>query len=231
MEDDSIDFVGTSPPYGKIRTYKGYKFDFPKLAHGLTRILKPGGVIAWNVMDETINGRESLDSCKQKIFFVEECGLWVHDTMIYQKLNFSHPETNRYHNVFEYVFIFSKGKPKTFNPIMDRANKTAGEIGNRGINTFTLKDGSKSERSKKVTKDIGMRHNVWPGKTRGQEEGCKKLKHPAMMPKWLAHDLILSFSNAGDLVYDPMAGSGTVCEQAERLGRRFIGSEISEAYA
>ena len=209
----------------------GYSFPFKKIAKELTRILKPGGVICWVVMDETKNGSESLTSCKQKIYFAERCGLNVHDTMIYGKLNFSHPEKNRYHNVFEYVFIFSKGKPKAFNPIIDRPNKTAGEIGNKGINTFTERDGSKSERPKKLTRDMGMRHNIWIGKTRGQEEMCKNLKHPAMMPKWLASDLIASWSNSGDLIYEPMAGSGTVPQEAEKLGRIWIASEMGREYA
>ena len=152
------------------------------------------------------------------------------DTMIYQKTNFSHPEKNRYHSVFEYVFILSKGAPKTFNPIMDRENITAGEIGNLGVNTFTERDGSKSVRSKKMTKEFGMRHNVWIGLTRGQEEMCQELPHPAMMPKWLVRDLIISWSNKGDIVLDPMAGSGTTPQIAKRLGRKTIAIDISEKY-
>lgn len=231
MPNKSVQLVVTSPPYDGLRDYDGYAFDFILLAVQLTRVLADGGIIAWNVSDQTVNGSETLTSCKQKIFFNEICGLKIHDTMIYQKRNFSHPEKNRYHNVFEYVFIFSKGKPKTFNPIMDRRNLTAGQIGNLGANTFTKKNGSKSVRTKKLIQEFGMRHNVWLGNTRGQEDMCVTLSHPAMMPKWLAADLIKSFSNEGDVVYDPCAGSGTVCEQAEILNRQWLGSEISSDYA
>ena len=237
-----IDLVVTSPPYNELRTYNGYSFDFESIAKELARVLKPGGVIMWNVADACVNGSETLTSCKQKIFFVEQCGLNCHDTMIYQKRNFSHPEKNRYHNVFEYMFIFSKGRPKTFNPIMDRKNITAGQVGNLGVNTFTMRDGSKSERTKKLTKEFGMRHNVWLGNTRGQEEMCVKLNHPAMMPNWVAADHIKSWSNAAtyddvnniinnaDIIYDPFAGSGTSLIQAKLLNRNWIGSEISKEY-
>ena len=227
---NSIDLVVTSPPYDGMRTYKGFTFDFETIAKELYRVTKDGGVVVWQVGDEVVNGSETLTSFKQILYFKEQCGFNVHDTMIYHKRNFSHPEKTRYHQVFEYAFVLSKGKPKTFNPIMDRKNKTAGCVGNLGVNTFTLRDGSKSERTKKLTKEFGMRHNVWLGNTRGQEDMCKALKHPALMPKWLAEDMIRSWSNEGEIVLDPMCGQGTVLCAARRLRRYGIGIEISKQY-
>lgn len=231
MADGSVQCVVTSPPYDDLRTYQSdCVWDFKKVAAGLHRVLCDGGVLCWNVNDQVVDGSETLTSCKQKIFFVEECGFRVHDTMIYQKLNFSHPEKSRYHQVFEYVFILSKGAPRCFNPISDRKNATAGCVGNLGINTFTERDGSKSERPKKVTKEYGMRHNVWLGKTRGQEDMCERLDHPAMMPKWLARDLILSWSNPGDTILDPFGGSGTTARMALETGRKSISIEKNATY-
>lgn len=229
MPGGSVQCCVTSPPYDDLRTYGGYEWDFETVAWELFRVLCPGGVVCWVVSDAVVNGSETLTSCKQKIFFVEQCGFSV-ETMIYQKLNFSHPEKVRYHQVFEYVFILSKGPARVFNPIMDRKNLTAGCVGNLGVNTFTERDGSKSERTKKVTAEFGMRHNVWLGKTRGQEEMCEELKHPAMMPKWLARDLIISWSNPGDTVLDPFVGSGTTAEMALELGRRAIGMDLNPDY-
>lgn len=230
IPSDSVDLIVTSPPYDKVRDYKGYTFDFENIAQHLSYILKPGGVICWNVNDGMEDGSETLTSFKQALYFKEELGLKVFDTMIYQKKNFSHPEKNKYHQVFEYVFCISKGKHKTFNPIIDRKNLTAGAVGNLGVNTFTEKDGSKSVRAKKVTAEYGKRHNVWLGNTRGQEDMCVKLKHPALMPKWLASDLIKSFSNEGDLVLDPLAGQGTTLWEAKKLNRNFVGIEVSKEY-
>lgn len=230
LPDKSVHMIVTSPPYDDLRTYGGHKFDFEAIAIQLSRVLVKGGVCCWIVGDGVIKRSETLTSCRQKIFFHDKCGLLVHDTMIYKKRNFSHPEKTRYHQTFEYIFVFSKGPPKTFNPIRDRKNITAGCVGNLGINTLTERDGSKSVRSKKINASFGMRHNVWEGNTRGQEEMCIALKHPAMMPKWLARDLILSFSNPGDVILDPMAGSGTVGQEALALERKSILIEANQAY-
>lgn len=230
LDAESVDCCVTSPPYDDLRTYGGYTWDFESTARELYRVMRDGGVLCWNVGDSMIDGSESLTSAKQKIFFREQCGFRIHQTLIYQKRNFSHPDRSRYHRVFEYVIVLSKGSISTWNPIVDRPNATAGKIGNLGVNTFTEKDGSKSERPKKVTSGIGKRHDVWLGNTRGQEDMCQSLPHPAMMPKWLARDLITSFSNAGDTVLDPFLGSGTTGEAAVELGRGFIGCDVNDDY-
>lgn len=224
-----FDLCVTSPPYDDMRTYDGCQWNFQTIASQIERVLLPGGILCWVVNDSIQDGCESLTSTKQKIFFVEELGMRCR-TLIYQKPNFSHPNKNWYHSVFEYVFVLSKGNPKAWNPITDRKNKTAGCVGNLGVNTFTERDGSKSVRAKKITAELGKRHNIWLGNTRGQEDMCIELKHPAMMPKWLARDLILSFSNPGDHVLDPMAGSGTVGQQAIAIGRRATSIDSNPKY-
>jgi DNA modification methylase len=230
LQDESVQCCVTSPPYDNQRTYGGYSWDFTGGAKELYRVLCDGGVLCWNVNDAVENGSETLSSFRQAIHFVDVVGFKMHDTMIYQKLNFSHPERARYHQIFEYVFILSKGSPRCFNPIKDKPNSTAGCVGNLGVNTFTERDGSKSERPKKITAQFGMRHNVWLGKTRGQEDMCEQLPHPAMMPKWLVRDLILSWSNTGDTIIDPMGGSGTTGQIAVELGRKAILIELNSQY-
>lgn len=232
LESGSIQCGVTSCPYDNARTYdqKNLQWDFKKIAKELYRVLCHGGVLCWNVNDMMIGGSESLTHARQAIYFVDECGFNLHDTMIYEKSNFSHPEKVRYHQAFEYILILSKGSPRAFNPIKDKKNATAGCVGNLGINTFTEKDGSKSVRSKKVTAEYGMRLNVWKGNTRGQEDMCTVLNHPAMMPKWLARDLILSWSNPGETILDPFAGSGTTGIMAEATGRNSVLIEINPKY-
>lgn len=227
LPDNSIDCVVSSPPYGDLRDYNGHNlWDFKGTARELYRVIKKGGVVCWNVNDEVDEkGSESGESFREALYFME-IGFNLHDTMIYKKKNFSHPEKARYHQMFEYVFILSKGRPKVFNPIKDKKNKTAGCIGTLGTNTYTERDGSKSVRPKKITAEYGMRGNVWEGKTRGQEEFCKPCKHPAMMPKWLARDLIISWSNEGDIVCDPFSGSGTTVEEGRKLNRSLISIDI-----
>lgn len=227
----SVQLVVTSPPYDDLRTYGGHSWDFEATARELFRVVCDGGIVCWNVGDSVVDGSETLTSAKQKIFFREECGFRIHDTMIYEKNCFSHPEQVRYHSVFEYVFILSKGKPRCFNPIRDKRNSTAG-LATFGTSTFSRPDGSRFERATQgtISAEFGMRGNVWRGKTRGQEEVCESKAHPAMMPKWLARDLVLSWSNPGDTVLDPFAGSGTTGKAAIENARNAILIEINEAY-
>ena len=228
LPDNSIDLVVTSPPYDNLREYKGYNFDFKPIANELYRITKKGGIVVWIVGDATIKGSETGSSFKQALYFMD-CGFRLHDTMIYQKHNFSSPSTNRYHQIFEYMFILSKSNPKTFNPIKDRKNIRAGKIGNYGVNTVTNKDGSKSIRNKKIIQPYGMRYNIWKYVTSGAYTS-KIYKHPAIFPEKLADAHILSWSNEGDLVFDPMCGSGTTLVACKRLNRQFIGFEINKEY-
>ena len=223
IDDRSIDLTVTSPPYDNLRSYNGYSFDFEAVAKELYRITKDGGVVVWIVGDATVNGSETGTSFKQALFF-KEIGFNIHDTMIYQKHNFSNPSNNRYHQIFEYMFVFSKGKPKTFNPIKDRPNVEAGKIGSWGKNTSRQVDGTMVERKRKVNTEFGMRYNIWRIKTE------MKPLHPAPFPEELVEGHVLSWSNPGDAVYDPFMGSGTTAKVAIETGRKYLGSEISAEY-
>ena len=222
IESGTVQCCVTSPPYDKLRTYKnGVKWDFKGTARELYRVLCPGGVLCWNVGDAVVSGAETLTSMRQAIYFVDVVGFRMHDTMIWKKSNFANPEKVRYHQLFEYVFVLSKGVPRTFNPIKDKKNVYAG-TGTVGDNTARQPDGSFVKRKRNIIEPLGMRGNVWEGNTRGQEDMCEELKHPAMMPRWLARDLIRSWSNPGDIVLDPFAGSGTTGQEAKKLGRKYI---------
>lgn len=233
MTDNYIDLIVTSPPYDDLRDYKGYSFPFEEVAKELYRITKEGGVVVWIVNDSVKDGSETLTSFKQALYFKEVCGFKVHDTMIYQKHNFSNPSSNRYHQIFEYMFILSKDLPKTFNPIKDRKNVFHGksEWGSWGKNNTRQKDGTLLESKKKENKEYGMRYNIWKVNTKNGvfiEEYIRQ--HPAIFPEELCKDNILSWSNENDLIYDPFMGSGTTAISCLQLNRNFIGSEISEEY-
>jgi len=231
IEDESIHLVVTSPPYDNLRTYgHGASWDFEMTARQLYKKLVKGGVCCWIVGDAVVKGSETLTSFRQALYFVDVVGFRMHDRMIYHKRNFSAPESNRYQQVFEDVFVLSKGKPNTFNGIKDKINTTFGETSWGKNSAGRYSDDSRSERPKVVVSEFGLRGNVWEGKTRGQEEGATNLPHPAMMPKWLARDLIISWSNKGDTVLDPFAGSGTVPVIAKKLERFPVAMDISGKY-
>jgi DNA modification methylase len=227
---NSIDLTVTSPPYDNLRNYNGYCFDFEGIARELYRVTKDGGVVVWVVGDATINGSETGTSFRQALYF-KEIGFNLHDTMIYQKNNFANPSSNRYHQIFEFMFVLSKGKPKSFNPIKDRKNVCAGES-NWGTNKARQKNGSFKERQKKIVSEYGMRYNIWEFMTsKGfATKDNFAYSHPAIFPEKVAYDHIISWSNEGDTVLDCFLGSGTTGKVAKQLNRKFIGIEISQEY-
>lgn len=227
IPDCTIDLTVTSPPYDNLRKYNGYSFDFESIARELYRVTKDGGIVVWVVNDSTINGSESGTSFKQALFF-KEIGFNIHDTMIWNKGSFAFPSKNCYHQVFEYMFIFSKGKPKTLNFIKDRENLYIGERGASGRN----KDGVRNKGKSSVRDKYGKRFNIWNYPVGGGH--CTKDKiayqHPAIFPEQLASDHIISWSNEGDVVFDPFVGSGTTGKMAVLNNRKFIGIDISDEY-
>ena len=227
--DGSIDFTVTSPPYDNLRTYNGFTWDFEALARQLYRATKQGGVVVWVVGDATVNGSETGTSFRQALYFME-CGFNLHDTMIYEKAG-TLPSQNRYTQEFEFMYVFSKGAPKTFNPIMDRVNKWGGHS-TFGKSSFRGKDGTLKVSGKREVNKIGKRSNIWRyanGFGFGQSDKSA-YEHPATFPEALARDHILSWSNPGDIVLDPFIGSGTTAKMAKETGRHWIGIDISDEY-
>lgn len=230
LPDDSIDLVVTSPPYDNLRDYKGYTFDFEELTRELYRIIKPGGVVVWVVNDATIDGSESCSSFRQAIYFTE-CGFKLHDTMIYEKASSSFPASvtdKRYTQIFEYMFVFCKGKIRDdVNLICDKKNKYGGAH-SWGKLAYFKKDGTKGirDRSDIPIKEYSPRTNIWT-----YNVGLNDVTgHPAVFPEQLAEDHILTWSQEGDIVYDPFMGSGTTAKMAMLNNRHYIGSEISKEY-
>lgn len=231
FEDGVIDLTITSPPYDNLRTYNGYSFDVKTLSKELYRVTKSGGILVWIVGDQTIKGSESLTSFKQCITFAE-AGWLVHDTMIYRKLNPPPNAGNRYQQCFEYMFVFSKGKPKTTNILLrERRNKCNDKRVFRKKKFSRNKNGDFNENNYYV-KELVPRDNIFEYYVGGGNSSKDKIafKHPAIFPEELVKDHILSWSNEGDIIYDCFAGSGTTGKVAQSLKRNWIMSEISNEY-
>ena len=236
MPDNFLDLTITSPPYDKLRDYEGYEFNFKifkKIAKKLFQKTKYGGVVVWVVNDQTLNGTESCTSFKQALYF-KSVGFNLHDTMIFQskKPPLTH---NRYEQSFEYMFILSKGKPNTFNPIKIKT-KTHGTKRSMNYNCGTSSEKNSAMRSNEkriyTINNEKIKSNIWYFNTGANKSTNDKVafEHPAIFPDKLAYDHILSWSNKNDIIYDPFAGSGTTLKVAKILERKYIGSEISEKY-
>ncbi len=216
---ETFDLVLTSPPYDSLRDYDGYTFDFEATARELRRVLKPGGVCVWVVGDSTQKGSESGTSFKQALYF-KEIGMRLHDTMIYAKQNYVPLTHNRYEQQFEYMFVLSKGRPRVFNPIMTESKMVSGGPG------YYEKDGSvRANHSPRTFNPQKMRPNIWT-----YVIGQERCGHPAVFPRQLARDHVLSWTNEGDTVLDPFLGSGTTLLACKEFGRNGVGIEVSPEY-
>lgn len=234
MESNCIDLVVTSPPYDDLRDYtKDSAWDFnsfKRIAKQLYRVMKDGGVVVWVVGDSVIKGNKSLTSFKQALYF-QQVGFNVFDVMVYEKAGTSPPHKKRYFNAYEYMFVLSKGLPKTIHLIEDKPNKWANHS-TFGNVTRREQDGSLTPKGKKVIKPLGIRTNIWRynnGKGFATKDEIA-YEHPAIFPEKLVEDHVVSWSNEGDVVLDPFCGSGTVAKVATALRRQWVGIEISKEY-
>jgi site-specific DNA-methyltransferase (adenine-specific) len=226
LPDGCIDLTVTSPPYDDLRNYDSYTFDFEGVANQLFRVMKQGGVVVWVVGDRIKNGNRSLTSFKQALYF-QEIGFNVHDVMIYKKKNTPFMRSNAYTNCYEFMFVFSKGKPKTFNPLKTQTVRSGEEklVANKKADGINNKVIGKLNEYKTLT-------NIWEYAVGlgGTTNDKIAFEHTAVFPEKLAQDHILSWSDIGDIVLDPMCGSGTTCKMAKLNQRDFLGFEISPAY-
>ena len=229
IPEESVDMVVTSPPYDNLRSYGGYEFAFEEIAKELVKVLRVGRVIVWIVSDATIGGSETGTSFKQALFF-KELGMNLHDTMIFRKRN-AIPQIyrKRYTNEFEYMFVFSKGKVQIHNHIMVPTLH-----GGLKLKSTTYKNYSKGDQKRKKlanpVKETKLKGNIWE-----YVVGKKKIdqfakRHPAPFPVQLAYDHIVSWTDKGELVLDPMCGIGSTCVAAKLAGRRYLGVDVHEEY-
>ena len=228
LPDNSIKFTLTSPPYDDIRDYKGYSFPFEEIAQELWRTIKVGGVIAWNVADATVKGSETGTSMRQALYFMS-LGFRLHDTMIYAKKNPmpAGVSSKRYHQAWEYVFILSKDAPETFNPIMVKA-----KFGHLEANMKHRGKDGEINYTKTKRNEFTKVKNIFEYSVGGGHSSKDKIAfdHPAIMPEQLALDMITTWTNEGDTVFDPFTGAGTTAKMSYLSKRKFHGTELGIDY-
>src|SRR3989338_5784624 len=216
ISPESFDLTVTSPPHSLREECP--EFNAETIASALYRVMKPGGVIVWTVSDPIVGGSRTGDSFLQALTF-KELGFLLHDTMIFQDERltpFFEKTFYRYSSVFEFMFVFSKGRPKTAKLLCDKKNRWLGET-NWGQSTKRLRDGQLVKRPDiKPIKKYSPRTNLWEYDV---PRGIVEEVRPGIFPEQLAIDHILTWSNRNDVVVDPLCGTGTTCIAAARLGR------------
>lgn len=228
MQEGCIDLTVTSPPYDNLRTYNQDDWQWGEqqwkpIIEDLYRVTTDGGVVVWIVGDATVKGSETGTSFRQALWAMD-CGFNLHDTMIYEKAQACFGSNKCYLQSFEYMFILSKGMPKSINHIRDRRNRRGG-VQESTVSSGKNNEGVSGTRVLKKSEVFGKRKNIWKYGVGGGNTG-----HPAPFPESLVSDHIISWSNEGDTVLDPFMGSGTTGVAAEKLGRNFIGIELDEQY-
>jgi site-specific DNA-methyltransferase (adenine-specific) len=229
FDDEVIDLTVTSPPYDDLRNYKGFIFPFKDITKELFRITKKGGVVVWVVNDATIDGSETGTSFIHALHF-KEIGFNLHDTMIFRKINpIPQIYRKRYNNEFEFMFVFSKGPVKTHNPLMVNCLHAGLELNGTTYKNFSKNEQIREKMAKPV-KDKKIRGNIWEYVVGKKQEDQEAKDHPAPFPCGLVRDHIWSWTIPGEIVFDPMCGSGTTARVALEIGRKFIGIDISPEY-
>lgn len=228
-----VNLIVTSPPYDNLRQFGGIgmaAWDFEPIAQACADCLAPGGVLVWVVADAVVDGGESMTSFRQALHF-GELGLRLHRTLIYETTSVAKPIKRAYPRTMQYMFVFANGMPATINRIEDVPASNAGQ---RVAGTKRQTDDSLKRFSAYVMPSFVPRGSVWhydPGYRKCHPgEGPLPHEHPATFPRRLAADHIRSWTNPGDLVLDPMAGSGTTLRAAVDLGRRAVGVEVNPDY-
>ena len=231
IADNSIDMAVFSPPYDKIRDYHaGWVFDSGAMGDALFRVIKPGGVCAMVIGDSTKNFAKSLTSFRLVVDWCDRAGWKLFECCIYQRRGVPGAWWSRRFRVdHEYIFIFFKGdKPKAFSKEhLMVPSEYAGRIIRGGKR---MSDGTTKKMSLKIHNPLKCRGTVWEYMTSCTENNKLKLQHPATYPDKIAEDLILCFTAPGDIVFDPMMGSGTTLAMAVKNRRQFIGCDISAEY-
>lgn len=235
LPSTSIDLTVTSPPYDNLRKYllpdgSSPTWDFEGVAQQLWRLTKPGGVVVWIVADATVNGSETGTSMRQALRFMD-IGFRLHDTMIWEKSDPSPGDGKfRYHDCWEFMFVFSNGQPAAMNLIRDVKSVHAGKVDMRNWDRRRDESCEGKERKPWLRPEFGYRRNLWKLNHGGNQVDAIAFDQPAIFPECIARDHILSWSNPGDVVLDPFCGSGTTLKMAKETGRRGIGIEINPDY-
>jgi len=230
IPDKSIDLVVTSPPYDEIRKYNGYTFNLHNTGIEIFRVLKEGGIAVMVLQDSTKNYGKTLTSFKTIIDWCDNIGFKLFECVIYRKNGTEGAWwTNRFRIDHEYMPIFLKGeKPQYFNkePLKvpsKHGGKTMTGSGNRRTSGETTKT------VKREINKMKCRGTIWDYLMAGDKDPDKR-KHPAPFPDKIPYDFINCFCPLDGIVLDPFMGSGSTAVSAKKLGRNFIGFEISDEY-
>lgn len=235
VPDASVRLVLTSPPYDDARTYEGTNapVDFAELADFLIRVLVPGGTLAM-VLDGAVNdGELSVTPYRVICEWAVRPEWMLAQVLAYGRYGQPGAYAGRFRRDHEPLIIFRKrgGDPVCNKDCIAEARKH--QRGAANYRWATKRDGSKATvaNTERVVREIRHRGSIWDyGPVGYGHDDSAATGHPATFAEAFALDAVRVWSNPGELVCDPFAGSGTVARACLDLSRSFVGAELVEKY-
>ena len=235
LSDGTVDLAFADPPFNIGYDYDVYNdsqdahqyLDWSRQWIGeVARVLKPTGSFWLAIGDEY--------AAELKVLAHRELGLYPRSWVIWY-YTFGVNCVNKFTRSHAHLLYFTKDlKTFTFNVDEIRVpsarqlvygDKRANPVGRLPDDTWILRPQDAGPESFDPTSDTWYASRVCGTfKERKGWHGCQ-------MPEQVLGRVIKACSNPGDLVLDPFAGSGTTLAVAKKLGRRFLGFELSPEYA
>jgi DNA modification methylase len=237
---NSIDLIITSPPYAdrRIHTYGGVKPEqyvdwfLPRSAEFL-RILKPTGSFVLNIKEKAEEGERHTYVLELILALRKQGWYWTEEYIWHKKNSYPGKWPNRFRDSWERCLHFTKSRKFKMNqesvmvPMGDWANTRLKSLGKNDIVRYDSQVGSGFGKN---IANWAQRSMAYPTNVLHMATECGNKNHSAAFPKALPEWFIKLFTDEGDYVLDPFAGSGTTLEVAKELHRNAIGIEILAEY-
>ncbi|MBD2300733.1 site-specific DNA-methyltransferase [Nostoc sp. FACHB-87] len=224
IPDECIDLVISSPPYNLGKEYEArqaldiYLESQKNVLQECSRVLKKTGSLFWQVGAFADKG--TIIPLDIRLFpILESCGLLPRNRIIWARQHGLHAQ-KKFSCRHETILWFTKSNEYIFNldaiRVPQKYQNKKHYRGNRKGELSCNPDG-------KNPGDIWLFRNV---KHNHEEQTI----HPCQFPEDLVSRIVLATTNAGDLVFDPYMGAGTVAVVSKNHNRNFIGTEIDPKY-
>ena len=239
-KDDSFDLIITSPPYAdrRARTYGGTKPEqyvewFLPRSEQFLRVLKPTGSFVLNIKEKAENGERHTYVLELILALRKQGWYWTEEYIWHKKNCYPGKWPNRFRDSWERCLHFTKSRKFKMNqesvmvPMGDWAETRLKALGKNDVVRYDSQVGSGFGKN---IANWAQRTMAYPTNVLHMATECGNKNHSAAFPRALPEWFIKLFTDEGDTVLDPFAGSGTTLEVAKELRRNAIGIEILPEY-